>query len=100
MDSIIGKSKFPKVIRLAKIALSLILGIASGIMAVYGFPVSLENMTADVVYQNADVIPNNIKIIAIDEKTLSVLGPYRIGTEDVLPNLLICLMPIRKKPPP
>lgn len=99
MDSIIGKSKFPKVIRLAKIALSLILGITSGIMAVYGFPVSLENMTADVVYQNADVIPNNIKIIAIDEKTLSVLGPYSDWDRGCFAELIDMLNADKEKAP-
>lgn len=36
----------------------------------------LELYAEDIVYQNASAIPNNIKIIAIDEKTLADLGPY------------------------
>lgn len=76
MNNIIGSRKSEKIKKIIIIALSLILGIVSGIMSLYGFPQSLENITADALYQNADVIPNNIKIITIDEKTLSVLGPY------------------------
>lgn len=76
MDNIIGSKSSEKIKCFIKIALSLLLGIASGIMSLNSFPESLENMTADAIYQNADVIPDNIKIIAIDEQTLSVLGPY------------------------
>ena len=58
------------------LAIAFIIAVTAGIMAVRGFPMELENMTADGLYQNADVIPDDIKIIAIDEKTLKNLGPY------------------------
>ncbi len=76
MENIIGSERSTKIKKLIKIALSLLLGIAAGIMSMQSFPESLENMTADALYQKAGVIPDNIKIITIDEKTLSVLGPY------------------------
>lgn len=40
------------------------------------FPRELEIIAEDELFQQAGVIPNNIKIIAIDEKTLDKLGPY------------------------
>lgn len=76
MDNIIGSKKSKKAKKFLKIVLSLFLGIVTGIMSFQGFPKSLENITEDALYQNADVIPHNIKIITIDEETLSVLGPY------------------------
>ena len=36
----------------------------------------LEYMAEDMVYQKPSAIPNDVKIIAIDEKTLEMLGPY------------------------
>ncbi len=53
-----------------------IVAIIAGIIAMCNFPMSLENMAKDGLYQNAGVIPDDIKIIAIDEKTLEQLGPY------------------------
>lgn len=40
------------------------------------FPRELEIIVEDGLYQRADVIPDCIKIIAIDETTLDALGPY------------------------
>ena len=39
-------------------------------------PLRLEYMAQDGLYQRAGVVPDNIKIIAIDEETLAELGPY------------------------
>ncbi len=76
MENIIGSKKSEKTKKLIITAISLFLGILSGIISLFGFPESIENMAEDMLYQKADVIPHNIKIIAIDEETLSVLGPY------------------------
>jgi len=76
MENIIGSKKSEKVKKLIIIVISIILGILSGIISLFGFPERIENMTEDMLYQKADIVPNNIKIIAIDEETLSVLGPY------------------------
>ena len=76
MENIIGSNNSTKTKKLIIIIISIILGILSGIISLFSFPESIENMTEDMLYQNADIIPDNIKIIAIDEETLSVLGPY------------------------
>lgn len=56
--------------------LPLIIAVAAGIMAVAGIPMRVENMVEDAFYQNPGVIPEDIKIIGIDEGTLCELGPY------------------------
>lgn len=56
--------------------LSVIIAVAAGIMAVTGVPTRVENMVEDAIYQNRGVIPDDIKIIGIDERTLNELGPY------------------------
>ncbi len=76
MENIIGSKKSPKIRKLIKISISIVLGLISGIISLFGFPETIENMTEDMLYQNADIVPHNIKIIAIDEETLSALGPY------------------------
>ncbi len=52
------------------------IALLSGLAAVMSFPTRLENMAQDAMYQRAGVIPDDIKIIAIDEVTLDKLGPY------------------------
>ncbi len=55
---------------------SIMIALLAGFAAMKNFPSRLENMAQDGLYQRADVIPDNIKIIAIDEATLAELGPY------------------------
>lgn len=55
---------------------SLIVALLVGGMAVYKFPVKLEYIAQDSLYLNPGVIPDDIKIITIDEETLAELGPY------------------------
>lgn len=76
MENIIGSKENKKSKLLIIISISIILGILSGIISLFGFPERIENMTEDMLYQKADIVPNNIKIIAIDEETLADLGPY------------------------
>ena len=45
-------------------------------ISVFRFPKEIEILTEDALYQHPDVIPNQIKIIAIDEATLAELGAY------------------------
>lgn len=52
------------------IALIAVLALANG------FPGNIENMAEDGLYQKEDIVPDNIKIISIDEKTFDRLGPY------------------------
>ncbi len=70
------------------LVIATVVAIVAGIMAVYRFPMNLENMAADGLYQNAGIIPNDIKIIAIDEKTLEQLGPYTDWDRDKFADLL------------
>lgn len=45
-------------------------------ISVFHFPEEIETLAEDAFYQKPDAIPNQIKIIAIDEATLADLGPY------------------------
>ena len=45
-------------------------------ISVFHFPKEIEMLAEDAFYQHPDVIPNQIKIIAIDEATLAELGAY------------------------
>ncbi|MBQ4536415.1 MAG: CHASE2 domain-containing protein [Lachnospiraceae bacterium] len=56
--------------------IAVVIAVIASIMAIRQYPLELENMAEDGLYQNAGVIPYDIKIIAIDEKTLENLGPY------------------------
>ena len=56
--------------------MALLIALLAALAAVKSFPGKLENMAQDGLYQRADSIPDDIKIIAIDEETLSGLGPY------------------------
>ena len=58
------------------ILISLLMAILIGVMCFFNFPQRLEFMAQDSLYHRPDVIPDNIKIIAIDEETLEDLGPY------------------------
>lgn len=58
------------------VAITLIIALISGMISYWNFPRNLEYMARDRLYQNLSVIPNDIKIIAIDETTLEQLGPY------------------------
>ena len=55
---------------------AIMIALLAGLAAVKSFPSKLENMAQDAMYQRPDVIPDDIKIIAIDEETLNRLGPY------------------------
>lgn len=58
------------------LVISLILGVLSGFISIKDFPYRIEMMTEDIFYQRPDSIPNDIKLIVIDEETLEKLGPY------------------------
>ena len=45
-------------------------------ISVFHFPEEIETLAEDAFYQKPDTIPNQIKIIAVDEATLAELGPY------------------------
>lgn len=51
-------------------------------------PDELEKMAEDGLYKRPTVIPDNIKIIGIDEVTLSKLGPYSEWDREVFAQLI------------
>ena len=55
---------------------AILIALLAGLVAAKSFPVKLENMAEDAMYQRPDVIPDDIKIIAIDEDSLDRMGPY------------------------
>ena len=65
---------------------ALLISLLSGFMAVTKFPERLEYMVSDYLYQDPGIIPDNIKIIAIDEETLGKLGPYSNWDRSILQN--------------
>ncbi len=71
---------------------AIVIALLAGFMTVENFPSGLENMVRDGLYQRPDVIPDDIKIIAIDEETLSRLGPYSDWNRGYFADLLELLM--------
>lgn len=55
---------------------ALLIALLAGLMVYMSFPVKLEKMAQDAMYRRPDVIPDEIKIIAIDEDSLDRMGPY------------------------
>ncbi|MGN0165349.1 MAG: CHASE2 domain-containing protein [Lachnospiraceae bacterium] len=54
----------------------LILALITAGMIILQFPKEPEVLAEDTFYRHEDVIPNQIKLITIDEETLAELGPY------------------------
>lgn len=71
--------------------IALVIAVLSGIMSFFGFPKRLENMAQDGLYHRPEKIPDNIKIIAIDEKTLEKLGPYSSWDRSCFADLISVL---------
>ena len=55
---------------------NLLLTVLAVSMVLLRFPTELELIAKDAFYQKPGVIPEQIKIIIIDETTLAKLGPY------------------------
>ncbi len=62
--------------------------LVSFVLFVSGLLRPLDHMIADRLYQSARLIDNNIKIIAIDEKTLEALGPMGNWSRQVYADLV------------
>ena len=67
------KSKIEKVLTLAVIVL---IALIAAIGGMYRIPLRLENYGEDYLYRKLEGIPEDIKIIAIDDESLNALGPY------------------------
>lgn len=65
----------------------------------YGFLKNIENMSEDTLYQSAGTIPEDIKIIAIDEETLSQLGSYSQWDRNYFAKLIEILNENKEKAP-
>lgn len=69
-------------------AIALLAGLLAGLLAVQRVSFRLENMAQDAMYQKAGVLPDDIKIITIDEATLAELGPYSNWNRSYFAELL------------
>lgn len=74
-----------------RLIIAIFIGCLGGIISIFSFPKSLEYMAEDGLYQNPGVIPDDIKIIAIDEETLIELGPYSDWDRSCFADLITIL---------
>ena len=88
LDSFSGAKKQKRSKLILTTVISLIVAILSGVICATNFPSNLEYMASDAIYQNAGVIPDNIKIIGIDDKTLERLGPYSDWNREYFAQLI------------
>lgn len=58
------------------IAETVLIGVLAFFISFYNIFETVDNLSSDMLYQNPRGINNKIKIISIDEKTLSALGPF------------------------
>lgn len=73
---------------ITKILSITLLTVLSVCITVFRVPEELEVLAEDSLFQRPDVISNDIKIIAIDETTLSELGPYSEWDRTVFAGLI------------
>lgn len=74
--------------KLIRIITTLILILIVGTLYFFNAFGSLENLSEDVAYQHGHLIPSDITIIAIDNKTLEELGPYHSWDRSVYADLI------------
>lgn len=79
-----GKEKAARL----RILLLIILSVLFGVAAVRHMPASLENNAQDHLYRDLSGIPENIKIIGIDDESLELLGPYSDWDREYFVRLL------------
>lgn len=79
--------------------MALTIAIIVGLAAVNGVFRNVESMMQDGLYQKPGIIPNHIKIIKIDEKTFSRLGPYTAWDRSYFADLIEILNADEKKAP-
>lgn len=72
--------------------LTALMAIAIGLVVILtskvGFLLNIENMAEDGLYQKEGIIPDDIKIIKIDEETFDRLGPYNEWDRSYFAGLL------------
>ncbi|MCR5119687.1 MAG: CHASE2 domain-containing protein [Lachnospiraceae bacterium] len=77
--------------RLKKVIIALCLvAVAAGVAlcAVFRIPMRIENYGEDYLYRKLDGITEDIKIIAIDDESLNVLGPYSYWNRNYFAKLI------------
>ncbi len=77
--------------RLKKVIIALCLAaVAAGVAlcAVFRLPMRIENYGEDYLYRKLDGITEDIKIIAIDDESLNVLGPYSYWNRNYFAKLI------------
>lgn len=79
--------------------IALVIAFVTGAAATINFPENVENMAQDALYQTPGVIPDDIKIIAIDEETLTKLGPYSDWDREYFARLIEVLNQNPEKAP-
>ena len=70
----------------------------TAILYITDFMGELESYAEDRIYQHGEIIPSDIKIIAIDEETLSELGPYNDWDRGYFARLVKVLNTAENKP--
>lgn len=68
--------------------MAIVIALVVSIASLYGFLGNIENMVQDGVYQKEGIIPDDIKIIKIDEETFDRLGPYNEWDRSYFSRLL------------
>lgn len=66
----------------------LLFALLAVLMSIFRPAIEIEYLGEDFLYQKPSVIPDNIKIIAVDELTLEQLGPYSDWDRNVFADLL------------
>ena len=71
-----------------KLLITLTAGILTFIFSMTGLFTRLDYLLTDVIYQRPVMLNNNIKIIAIDEKSMNELGAYKTWSREYYADLL------------
>lgn len=71
-----------------KFLIALLAGLLTFFVSFLGLLNGLDYMATDLIYQRPGMVDNNIKILAIDEKSLNELGPYGTWDRAVYADLL------------
>ncbi len=80
------------------VVVTLLIVVLTAVLMVFGAFGEPESYAEDSLYQKGEVIPADIKIIAIDEETLQELGPYTDWSRDYFARLMEIFNSAEKKP--
>ncbi len=77
-----------KLIRYLSFSVMVLISVLLAVLALFRLPDSIEKYMEDLLYRRLDGIPEDIKIIAIDEKSLNRLGPYSDWNRELFAKLI------------